>query len=71
VETVLHQVLEAQVPEHSGAQPYERSVERTAHRLRTLTTRGGPSYSMSPTCEPEVAVLDVSTLFRTQNLIGF
>ena len=46
VETVLNQVLEAQVTEHIGAQPYERSVERKAYRngyrLRTLTTRVGP-----------------------------
>ena len=46
VETVLNQVLAAQVTEHSGAQPYERSVERKAYRngsrLRTLTTRVGP-----------------------------
>jgi putative transposase len=46
VEMVLNQVLEAQVTEHIGAQPYERSVERKAYRngsrLRTLTTRVGP-----------------------------
>jgi putative transposase len=46
VETVLNQVLEAQITEHIGAQPYERSVERKAYRngyrLRTLTTRVGP-----------------------------
>jgi putative transposase len=46
VETVLNQVLEAQVTEHIGAQPYERSTGRKAYRngyrLRTLTTRVGP-----------------------------
>jgi putative transposase len=46
VETVLNQVLEAQVTEHLGAQRYERSAERKAYRngsrLRTLTTRVGP-----------------------------
>ena len=46
VETVLNQVLEAQVTEHIGAQPYERSAGRKAYRngyrLRTLTTRVGP-----------------------------
>jgi len=46
VETVLNQVLEAQVTEHIGAQPYERSTARKAYRngsrLRTLTTRVGP-----------------------------
>lgn len=46
METVLKQVLEAQITEHIGAQPYERSVERKAYRngsrLRTLTTRVGP-----------------------------
>ena len=46
VETVLNQVLEAQVTEHLGAQRYERRAERKAYRngarLRTLTTRVGP-----------------------------
>src|SRR5919202_3784706 len=46
VETVLEQVLEAQVTEQIGAQPYERSTGRKAYRngyrARTLTTRVGP-----------------------------
>lgn len=46
VETVLNQVLEAQVTEQIGARPYERSAGRKAYRngsrLRTLTTRVGP-----------------------------
>lgn len=46
VETVVNQVLEAQVTEHIGAQPYERNAHRKAYRngyrLRTLTTRVGP-----------------------------
>jgi transposase-like protein len=46
VETVLNQVLEAQVTEQIGAYPYERSAGRKAYRngsrLRTLTTRVGP-----------------------------
>jgi putative transposase len=46
VETVLNQVLEAQVTEHLGAQRYERNTERKAYRngyrSRTLTTRVGP-----------------------------
>ena len=46
LETVRHQVLEAQVPAQIGAQPYERSAGRKAYgngsRLRTLTPRGGP-----------------------------
>ena len=46
VETGLNQVLEAQITEHIGAQPYERSEARKAYRngyrLRTLTTRVGP-----------------------------
>jgi putative transposase len=45
VETVLNQVLAAQVTEHLGAQRYERSAERKAYRNgyrpRTLTTRVG------------------------------
>ena len=32
VETVLNQVLEAQVTEQLGAQPYERSATRKAYR---------------------------------------
>ena len=46
METVLNQVLEAQVTDHLGAQRYERSVAReayrTGYRLRMLTTRVGP-----------------------------
>lgn len=46
VETVLNQVLDAQVTEQIGAQPYERSATRQAYRNgyrhRTLTTRVGP-----------------------------
>jgi putative transposase len=46
VETVLNQVLEAQVTEQIGARPYERSEGRKAYRngsrTRTLTTRVGP-----------------------------
>src|ERR687885_1877700 len=46
VETVLNQVLEAQVTEQLGARPYERSATRQAYRngyrSRTLTTRVGP-----------------------------
>jgi len=46
VETVLNQVLEAQVTEHLGAQRYERNTARKAYRngyrSRTLTTRVGP-----------------------------
>jgi putative transposase len=46
VETVLNQVLEAQVTEQLGARPYERSATRKAYRngyrSRTLTTRGAP-----------------------------
>jgi transposase-like protein len=45
VETVLNQVLEAQVTEQIGARPYERSEGRKAYRngsrTRTLTTRVG------------------------------
>jgi putative transposase len=46
VETVLNQVLEAQLTEQIGARPYARSEGRKAYRngsrLRTLTTRVGP-----------------------------
>ena len=46
VETVLNQVLEAQVSDQIGALPYERSEQRTAYRNgsrpRTLYSRVGP-----------------------------
>jgi putative transposase len=46
VETVLNQVLEAQVSDQIGAQPYERSEQRQAYRNgsrpRTLYSRVGP-----------------------------
>ena len=45
VETVLNQVLDAQVSEHIQAQPSERSTQRQAYRngyrSRTLYTRVG------------------------------
>lgn len=51
-ETVLNQVLEAQVTEHLGAQRYERNTERKAYRngyrSRTLTTRVGPLVLHGP-----------------------
>ena len=46
VETVLNQILAAQMTEHLGASPYERTPERQGYRNgvrpRTLTTRVGP-----------------------------
>lgn len=46
VETVLNQILQAQVSETLGAERYERAEERTGYRngtrLRTLYTRVGP-----------------------------
>jgi putative transposase len=46
VETVLNQVLEAQVSDQIGALPYERSEQRRAYRNgsrpRTLYSRVGP-----------------------------
>ena len=52
VETVLHQVLEAQVTEQIGARPYERRAGRKAYRNgsrpRTLTTRVGPLVLHGP-----------------------
>jgi putative transposase len=45
VERVLQEMLEAEITEHIGAAPYERSVTRTGHRNghkpRTLRTRVG------------------------------
>ncbi len=46
LETVLNQVLEAQLTEHLGASPHERTAERQGYRNgvrpRTLYTRVGP-----------------------------
>ncbi|EQD76055.1 transposase mutator type [mine drainage metagenome] len=46
VETVLNQILEAQMTEHLGARPHERTAERQGYRHgvrpRTLYTRVGP-----------------------------
>lgn len=46
LQKALDQVLEAEVTEHIGAEPYERTGERrtyrNGHRLRRLTTRVGP-----------------------------
>jgi transposase-like protein len=52
VETVLNQVLQAQVSESLGAQRHERSEERTGYRngtrTRTLYTRVGPVTLLVP-----------------------
>jgi transposase-like protein len=44
VERVLQEMLEAEMTEHVGAAPYERTTERKGHRNghkpRTLRTRG-------------------------------
>ena len=53
VETVLNQVLEAQMTEHLGAEPHERTTERQGYRNgvrpRTLTQGG----SCDPTGAPD------------------
>jgi putative transposase len=52
VERVVQQLLEAEVTEHIGAAPYERSVTRTGHRNgykpRTLRTRVGALNLLVP-----------------------
>jgi len=46
IETILNQILEAQMTEHLKAKPHERTEDRQGYRngsrLRTLTTRVGP-----------------------------
>jgi putative transposase len=52
VERVLQEMLEAEITEHIGAAPYERSVTRTGHRNghkpRTLRTRVGTLNLLVP-----------------------
>jgi transposase-like protein len=52
VERVLQELLEAQMTEHVGAAPYERSANRTGHRNghkpRTLRTRVGTLNLLVP-----------------------
>ena len=52
VERVVQQLLEAEMTEHIGAAPYERSVTRTGHRNgykpRTLRTRVGTLNLLVP-----------------------
>jgi transposase-like protein len=52
VERVLQEMLEAEMTEHIGAAPYERSATRTGHRngykRRTLRTRVGTLNLLVP-----------------------
>jgi putative transposase len=52
VERVLQEMLEAEMTEHIGAAPYERSATRTGHRNgykpRTLRTRVGTLNLLVP-----------------------
>jgi putative transposase len=52
VERVLQELLEAEMTEHIGAAPYERTVKRTGHRNgykpRTLRTRVGALNLLVP-----------------------
>jgi putative transposase len=52
VERILQEMLEAEMTEHIGAAPYERSAARTGHRNgykpRTLRTRVGPLDLLVP-----------------------
>lgn len=52
VERVLQELLEAQMTEHVGAAPYERTTERKGHRNghkpRTLRTRVGTLNLLVP-----------------------
>ena len=59
VETVLNQVLEAQVSDQIGAKPYERSEQRQAYRNgsrpRTLYSRVGHWCCMCRRCATAVS----------------
>jgi transposase-like protein len=52
IETILNQILEAQMTEHLKARPHERTEDRQGYRngsrLRTLTTRVGPLTLIVP-----------------------
>ncbi len=52
VERVLQELLEAEMTEHVGAAPYERTAQRTGHRNgykpRTLRTRVGTLNLLVP-----------------------
>jgi transposase-like protein len=48
VEKVLQEMLEAQMTEHIGAAPYERSATRNGHKPRTLRTRVGTLNLLMP-----------------------
>jgi transposase-like protein len=52
VERVVQQLLEAEMTEHIGAAPHERSVTRSGHRndhkLRALRTRVGTLNLLVP-----------------------
>jgi putative transposase len=52
VERVLQELLEAEMSEHIGAAPYERTTERKGHRNghkpRTLSTRVGTLNLLVP-----------------------
>lgn len=52
IETILNQILEAQMTEHLKARPHERTEDRQGYRngsrIRTLTTRVGPLTLVVP-----------------------
>jgi transposase-like protein len=52
IETILNQILEAQMTEHLKARPHERTEDRQGYRngsrVRTLTTRVGPLTLVVP-----------------------
>jgi transposase-like protein len=52
IETILNQILEAQMTEHLKAKPHERTEDRQGYRngsrVRTLTTRVGPLTLVVP-----------------------
>jgi transposase-like protein len=52
VERKLQEFLEAQMPEHVGAAPYELTIEckghRNGHKMRTLRTRVGTLNLLVP-----------------------
>jgi putative transposase len=68
VESVVQQVLEAQVGEHLSAEPYERTEERTGYRNgyreRKLYTRVGPITLRVPQTRDGSFSSDIFTRYR-------
>ncbi|EQD52662.1 transposase mutator type, partial [mine drainage metagenome] len=54
METVLNQILEAQMTEHLGARPHERTAERQGYRQwGAAPGRSTPEWGRSPCTVPQ------------------